>query len=149
MNGRDRVSGGFFLVAGVIVAREGWRLGTGSMSAPGPGFVPFWSATVLAVLAAVVLGTSVLGPAGGERAERAPRQGRAAICLATLFLYVPAMLYLGFLSSTFVLMLVLFGLGQRTPWPVRIVASLVTTLAFYGLFARLLLVQFPSGLLGF
>jgi putative tricarboxylic transport membrane protein len=146
----DRLSAAFFLVAGGLVAWQARALGLGEGSAPGPGFVPFWSAVVLAVLALALL-VSRVRPAPGDESPPSGlgRHRRGLLCLATLFVYVGALRYLGFPVSTFLLMLVLFGFGRRVAWPVRIAVSLVVTLAYYALFSRLLLVQFPQGILGF
>lgn len=146
----DRVSGSVFLIAGLFAAYHGWQLGVGEPAAPGPGFLPFWSGVVLAGLAAIVAGASFLAAAAPGRGGAPVRQHHLAfVCLAALFLYVAILGVLGFLLSTFLLLVVLFRLGRSMSWPVRLAAALVTTAGFYVLFARLLLVQFPAGVLGF
>jgi hypothetical protein len=55
---------------------------------------------------------------------------------------------LGFLLATFILMVLLLRAIEAPRWPKVLIVALVTSLLSYGLFAWLLGVPLPGGILG-
>ncbi|MEW6333133.1 MAG: tripartite tricarboxylate transporter TctB family protein [Thermodesulfobacteriota bacterium] len=152
---------------GDIVAAAGWlllsafafaaslELGVGEARNPGAGFLPFWASAGLALSAGLLPLSAVWrekgSPQGTRAREKAPRTSRrrnSPIAVAALVLYCVALPLLGYLLSTFALMLVLFGLGETSPRTV-VIGSLITALSSYGLFAIALGTPLPGGVLGF
>jgi putative tricarboxylic transport membrane protein len=70
------------------------------------------------------------------------------LVLAALFLYVFLLEILGYMISTFLLMLFLFRAIKAQSWVVLIAGSVFTSLSTYFLFKFWLQVQFPVGILG-
>ena len=141
-----------WLVVSLLVFLASLRLRVGSMHNPGSGFLLFWSSIYLAILASILLVSSLLK----NRSETSNRvhlwKGlkwqNNAIVVAALIAYCLALPHLGYLLSTFVLMIILFGLGKLKPW-VTILSSLLTVLLSYYLFDYLLQAPLPGGMLGF
>jgi hypothetical protein len=49
MTKRDRITIYCFVVFSLFICEESWRLGLGNFNQPGPGFVPFGSAMIIAL----------------------------------------------------------------------------------------------------
>ncbi|NPU85706.1 MAG: tripartite tricarboxylate transporter TctB family protein [Syntrophaceae bacterium] len=148
MGTRDRISGVLWLLAAGFVAASGVNLGIGAYDDPGPGFLPFWSGLVLALLAVVLLVLSLWdrGPA-----EKRPMTlpGRTGMVVVTaLALYCWLLPWLGYLVATTGLMLVLFGLGHIRIRTV-VLGSLLAVFLSYVLFLHVLKVPLPRGILSF
>ncbi len=140
----------FWFVLGLLAAGEAWRLNVGGLHRPGPGFLPFYAAILLAGLSLVSLAQdlkSVSGPAaelwGGVR------WGRWAIMVIALFGYVALLEQLGFMLDTFLLMLVLYRLLEPYRWTTVLFFSLATIGSAYFFFVYLLDSRLPIGVLGF
>ena len=73
---------------------------------------------------------------------------RIGATLATLAGFALVLEHLGFLLSTFLLMVCLLRAIEAQSWGKIITVALATSLITYGLFARLLGVPLPAGVLG-
>jgi putative tricarboxylic transport membrane protein len=139
-----------WLALAVPAAVEAWRLHVGSVHRPGPGFLPFYAALLLAALALASLVTD-WRTASGSAAHiwGGIGWGRMLIMLAALFLYVAVLERLGFVVATFLLLLVLFRLVEPYRWTRVLLFSAVTMAAAYGFFVVLLDSRLPMGPWGF
>ncbi len=140
----------FWVALAVPAAIEAWRLNVGDLHRPGPGFLPFYAAALLGILALVSLVQdlkSMSGPAssiwGGVR------WGRWAIMILALFTYVAVLERLGFFLATFVLMLVLFRLLEPYRLTTVLLFSILTMASAYFFFVYLLESRLPLGIFGF
>jgi putative tricarboxylic transport membrane protein len=139
----------FWLVLSVLAASEAWRLNVGGLHTPGPGFLPFYAALILGALSLVALVQDfkeASGPASAIWGEM--RLGKMAAMLASLFLYVAVLEWLGFLLATFLLLLVLYRLLEPYRWTTVLLLSAVTIGAAYLFFVVLLDSRLPVGILG-
>jgi len=73
--------------------------------------------------------------------------GNVVLAIVVLFLYAFILMKLGFALSTFVLMVVLFGIG-RSSYRVVIVSALITTILSLVIFRYFLEVHLPKGIIG-
>jgi len=140
----------FWLVLSTAVCAESWRLHVGGVHAPGPGFLPFYAAILLGLLALISLLQTLKG-AKGSASEiwGGIHFGKLVILLGTLFLYVILFDWLGFLLGTFLLLLVLFRIIEPYGWKTVLFSSLLTTAGTYFFFVILLESRLPKGFLGF
>ncbi len=138
-------------LVGVAFCVYSIRLGTGTVNAPGPGFVPFLAGGLLIVLTIVALIETRPEPKvkkwselfGGER-------WRVVLgILGSLFLYALVMDFLGFILSTFLILTFLFKISEGQRWKVALEASILTMVFTYFLFEYFLQINFPKGFLGF
>lgn len=129
-----------------LAALGSWRLEVGTLHSPGAGFLPFYAAILFGALAFVSLLQdlrTLSGPAteiwGGVRWIR------WITMVASLFIYVAILDWLGFMLATFLLMLVLFRLLEPYRWTTVILFSLLTMGSAYLFFVVLLDSRLPRG----
>lgn len=127
-----------------------WRLGLGDVHTPGPGFMPFAAAALLGAMALIQLvrlAVASRGPAADRRPFAHSRWSIVAIVLGALVGFGAAIDTLGFAISTFLMLLVLFGVIARKRWwvafTVALLIAVVARLAF-----RALGLELPRGPLG-
>jgi putative tricarboxylic transport membrane protein len=140
----------FWLVLSTAVCVESWSLKVGGLHNPGPGFLPFYTAILLGLLALISL-LQTLKESEGSASEiwGGIQFGKLAILLGTLFLYVFLLDRLGFLLGTFLLLLVLFRIVEPYSWKTILLSSLLTIGGMYLFFVILLESRLPRGFLGF
>ena len=140
----------FWLVFSIAVCLESWRLNVGGLHTPGPGFLPFYTAILLGVLALISLMQTlkvVEGPASGIWGGI--RWLKLGLMLASLFLYTILFSLLGFVLATFLLLLVLFRVIEPYGWKMVLISSVLTIAGTYFFFVILLESRLPRGFLGF
>lgn len=141
----DLIGGGVLLAVGLYAMIVGTKLGLGQISDPQPGFFPFWSGAVIALLSALVVIEALRGKCSD--AEALGTIGKPAFMIASLAAYVAVLNLLGYLLATAVLaVLLLWVLGARKWWALALAALLIAG-GSYTLFDRLLNVTLPAGIL--
>jgi len=151
MNRHDVASGFFLLAIAMFALMKAVELGVGTFLAPGPGFVFFWSGAVLGVLSIILALGGMIGrkkPTKLVESFKGLKWHQSLAATVALFLYAAFLDYLGFLLATFLILLLLVGLGRPKPW-VAVGWSLLTVLVTYLVFHKGLQIQFPAGLLPF
>jgi hypothetical protein len=149
VNRRDVASGLFWLGISIFVGTKAIELDIGRFSAPGPGFVLFWSSLLFGVLSIVLLIRSFTGKGGRTLLSdpfRGLKWGRALSVIVAIFVYTALLNRVGFLLMTFGLVAILFALGRVNRW-VSISGAVVTVILAYVVFHFGLQVQFPRGIL--
>jgi hypothetical protein len=135
---------------GLYVAYEGFLLKLGTARAPKPGFMIFWMGVVIVFLSALFFIETFTTP---EQDHKALWQGvrwfRGAKLMAALFLYVAAFQFLGFILSTFLLLVYMFKGLEPQSWRNALLLSAATVAICYLVFGVFLELQFPPGLLRF
>lgn len=153
MKQRDRISATFCFFLGLTVLINAIRLNLKVGLEMGPGFFPFLAGGILTLLSFIVLVLSFADKRVSEQREAfwVNKQGRLLVLL-TLFvtvLYILTLNYLGFLLSTFLLLLFLFRIIGRQKWWVVGVGSVTTVVLVYLIFEIWLLSNLPRGILSF
>ena len=148
----DHLSSVFWLAISIIVCIESIRAGFGTLKDPGPGFLPFISGVTLSAFAIILLAMSLLRKREEDKISN-PLKGvnwsKILLCLAILFAYSIFLPWVGYLITTFVLMLLLFILIKRSKLLIEIMIALVTVLASYIVFYKWLNTQLPRGIFAF
>lgn len=135
-------------LAGLILY-EASQLAFGSIRVPQTGFFP----SILAILllffsiALLVQTCRQAGGTGGEQPIKNEAWTRISITLAAMLGFALVLERLGFLLSTFTVMLLLLRVIEPQKWSRVIVVALATALVSYFLFARLLNIPLPAGVL--
>jgi len=152
MRKRDVISSLIWMSLGGLFMAGAWQQGLMRRGVPGPGFLPFFSGLALVLVSLAVLLPALLRAGEATQAGLFPgRDGLRRVVggLAALFAFGIALDHLGYLISTFLFMLVLAQLVERSHWgKAAILASLTAGLS-YVLFVVLLEVQLPTGYFGF
>lgn len=144
-----------WLVIGVYTAISAYRLGLGKLRQPGLGFIFFLAASLLIILSIIDLGMALIGKSKTDKDEKnepiwlGVRWQKVLLVLTGLSIYAYVFNFLGFLLSTFLLMIFLFKAVEPTKWWKSILGTLITILISYGVFRIWLKVPFPTGVLGF
>lgn len=152
MNRRDLLGSLFWLGISILVCFESIRSGIGTPHSPGPGFFPFWSGVILGTFAVILSVTSSLKKKWKRKIVdlwKGVEWNKVIWVLFSLFLYPLVLLRLGYLITTFGLMVFLLGIMGRSKVWVQGVSALIITLASYIIFNILLGVQLPKGIFSF
>jgi putative tricarboxylic transport membrane protein len=130
---------------------EASRLAFGSIRVPQTGFFPSILAILLLFLSIALLVQTCRRAVGetGEHPIKSEAWIRISITLAAMLGFALVLEKLGFLLSTFIVMLVLLRVIEPQKWPRVIAVALATALICYFLFARLLNIPLPAGVLEF
>jgi hypothetical protein len=148
-----RISSIFWLLVGAYVCVHSYDLGLGELSSPGPGFIFFIAGILL--FAFSLINFWVTFRIEKEHHKRPVilwsrlKWQNIVIVLAASFAYLFFLPFLGFLLSTFFLMVSLFGILERKRLWLVILAALITSSMSYGVFVLVLKIPFPEGVLGF
>lgn len=150
-----RVGSIFWLIIGIYFALSAFYLGLGSLRQPGPGFVFFLASLLLISLSTIDLAGTFIGKPKTDRDEKhetiwmGTRWSKVLLVVIGILLYTCVFNFLGFLLSTFLLMVLLFKAVDPTKWFFAILGSLITISIAYCIFKLWLDVPFPTGVLGF
>ncbi len=136
-----------WFVLALAVAAEAGRLGFGSFSRPGPGFLPFLAAAALATLALIGLVQTALvkSDGGADVGFRRRDLTRIGVVAGGLFLYVFLWDPIGFLPATVLLLVLLFRCVEPLRWRTVFLATGVTIAITHILFSVLLGARLPTG----
>ena len=146
----DRVSSLAWLSFALYIGIESLRLPLGSWRDPGPGFLPLGAGICLAILS-----LTAFFQARSRMEEKTPKGWYSQekwksllLILAVLLGYALLLDFLGFLISTFLLLVMLFRFVEPQPWVVSIGGSALASIGCYVLFEIWLKTQLPKGILG-
>ncbi len=146
MKASDVGSSSFLIVLGGFVAWQSKKLSLGVPWAPGPGFFPFCSGLLLIGIALIIL---VQGVRQKPKVRETLRKGRVILAIAAIFAYALVFEHLGYLLSTFLLMLLLLRMMERKSWWLGTGLAALISMVSYFLFKVCLKVNIPGGFLGF
>jgi len=151
VNRRDLLAGFFWLAIALFVCFSSIHTGLGRVHSPGPGFLPFWSAFLLGALSIILIITAVRQKDWKKITDlwEGLDWDRVAKVAVVLFLYAVLLPMVGYLISTFGLMLFLLLIMKRSRIWAQGANALAITVISYIIFFRLLGVKLPKGPLGF
>lgn len=141
------------LAFAITICVESSHLSFGSVHNPGPGFLPLLVGILLGIFSIVVfLQTSLSGKSQESSPSWYPKERWKKLIwvLVSLFAYALCLEFLGFLITTFLLLVFLFRAGIETQkWVWAIGGSAAASLSSYAVFELWLRTQLPKGILGF
>jgi putative tricarboxylic transport membrane protein len=152
MNRKEILSGLFWLGISVFVCIESLKSDIGSLHAPGPGFLPFWSAVVLGLFAIVLLIVSnAKRPLKGKITDlwKGTEWRKVFWLVCSLFLYTFLLSRLGYLITMFGLMFFATAAIERRPVWWHFLSALIIVSVSYLIFRVFLEVKLPKGIFGF
>ena len=143
----DVIGGLVGVLAGLGVVAGALALRIGTPTSPQPGFFPFLGGAAVVLLSATLLVQVGLGRSSGGEAFGEVR--RPVILILGLAVYVAILDPVGYVPATALITgLILRTLGV-TSWRVLGAASVSLSVGTYVLFARLLGIELPAGVLAF
>ena len=147
----DQTSSLFWLLVSIAVFIESLRLGIGTANNPGKGFLTFAASGILGILSLILFIQASLRKKEIKTGPffASPLWKRVLLVLVALIAYSKFMPVLGYLISTFLLMVTLFWILERRKIGFVFVSSVLATFVTYLVFSKWLNCQFPQGLFGF
>lgn len=124
-------------------------LGTGAANEPGSGFVFLWSGLLLALLALFLVASSIGDWREAGTELHAIAWKRVFAVLTALVLYGVFLEKLGFVPSSFLLLILLARLGGATRWASLLAIASAAALSTFVLFDVWLNIRLPKGIFGF
>jgi putative tricarboxylic transport membrane protein len=147
----NRMSSLVWLFFALYICVESLRLPLGSWRDPGPGFLPLGAGLCLGILSAIDYFQTRFRKGKGIQESWYSKERWKSILLILLALlgYSIFLDSLGFLVTTFFLLILLFRFVKPQPWRVVIGGSLLASVSSYVVFEIWLKTQLPRGVLGF
>jgi hypothetical protein len=134
-----------WIVLGIAIASLAPRYSLLDASGPGGGFLPFVTGLIIAGCGLTLLFSSTERTPDWPAAGVWARMAAIAAGLAAIAIVMP---HLGFILTVIPVMVLLMQAVERQAWLTVLVVSIVSTIAVYFLFTRLLGTTLPRGLLG-
>lgn len=147
----DQISSLVWLLFAIIISIESIRLPLGSFRNPDAGFLPLGMGIILGILSGMNFLKSCLNKTQGARESWYSKEKwpKLILILVALFSYSICLEIVGFLVSTFFLLLFLLRAIEPQRWIVTMGFSTLSSFAIYIIFEVLLRVQLPRGIWGF
>ena len=148
----DQVSGGIWLVIGLVITISSIGYGLGTLESPETGFMPFWTGLVISFFSFIGLIQATKQQRKGvvwKSILNGSHWGKSLFVLGALFAYIVLLPILGFLICTILFLGFLFRIVKPLGWGTVIGGSILFSLAAYGIFEVWLKAQLPIGPWGF
>jgi len=149
---RDAIVFMVFILFSGIMSRESIKLGAGTPTEPGPGFLPLLSTITIGILSLVGLIFKIRNHQQDKPIEFlfGPHWQKVFWLLVVSFLYI-GLLWdrLGFIASSFLWLILVFRIGGLHSWTKNILLSMIMVLTSYFIFGKIGGSLLPVGILGF
>lgn len=139
----------FWVAVAIVVCYGASRLGLGSISEPGSGFIFFWSGLLLAGLSLIVTAESLRGSAEPPQEMGRMDWVKIGLVLLSLVLYAFCLERLGFMLTTFVVLSFLLSLSEGTNSARSFGIAAAAALGSFVIFELWLKIRLPKGIFGF
>lgn len=142
----ERIAAISLFLIGVGGAIGAWQIGFGTFQAPGPGFFPFWLASLLALLSLVFFVRNLGADAVPLALWAQGSWVRPLKAACVMFVYVLLIGRLGFISSSALLFVAWLRIVEHSSWKTVVLLVIGGTAGLY-LFTSLLSISLPTGIL--
>ena len=139
----------FWITLGLLVCYGATRLGVGTVTEPGSGFIFFWSGLILAVLSLMSLAESFGNDEQANPGIGALNWQKIVLVLLALVLYGFLLERLGFVLTTFLLLSFLLGWIEDAHWGKSLGVASAAALGSVAIFELWLKIRLPHGIFGF
>lgn len=150
MKHSDLISGIFWLIFGLLLSLWATNYQIGSLTQPGPGFLPLVVGVLLILFSFILLGqgkkSSLLKE--GLLSSFLSREWKK-VAYTVLIMLLATFLFekIGYLLTVFLLIVLLMMVGELQNWKKILLIALITALGIYIIFVRLLEQPLPRGFL--
>jgi putative tricarboxylic transport membrane protein len=145
VTGRDRVAAVVLVAFGVVALQQATHLRIGSIVRPGPGFFPVVLAAGFTLVCVALAVRAFRSRIASDPVAASLSFRKMGATIAALFVYALVLERVGFVVSTFALLLFFFRGLERQRWTVALAGSIVTACVTYLVFKVWLHVQLPPG----
>lgn len=137
-----------FLLLGVWICIEAFQVPLGSFRMPGAGFFPLLLGIALSVFSIMLLGMSLLDPAGSS-SHVGPERPEVLYLVGSIVAAVWLFERAGFLVTMALFAGVAMKVLGKMSWVTAVSLAAIGGLAAWFVFGRVLLIALPSGILPF
>lgn len=149
----DRLSGLIWLALGSAFCIGSIGLRLWAANKPGPGFLPFVSGALLALLGLILIFSSdrTKVELKESRKETHPQQDKKRLLFSfvILLVYILVFEFLGFIVSTFIFFLLCFKLTEPTRWAIPLLSSGIIAILGHLVFSVWFKIALPGGVFSF
>jgi hypothetical protein len=148
---RDLISGLFWLGIGLLLSIWAWTYQIGTLTQPGPGFLPLALGGLVTLFSLVLICSTLKSRVRGTGETVALFAGHWRRVLGTIVVLILAGFFfekVGYLLTFFFLSLLLMIIAGLRSWKQILLVSFFTALGVYLCFVLLLKQPLPTGLLG-
>ena len=138
-----------WLILALGICYMATSLGAGAAHEPGSGFVFLWSGLLLALLALLLVASFLRERHESATELHAMAWRKVFAVLTALVLYGIFLEKIGFVASSFLLLILLARLGGATRWASIVTIAAVAALGTFILFDVWLNIRLPKGIFGF
>lgn len=155
MKKRDRVMAIFWILLGLMISIWSATFPFGKLKAPGPALLPLALGLILILLGGILFFQAIIRKGGTSPEALSPfipvgaAFMRVAFTLGGLLLSIAFLEHLGFILTTFFLILFLMRAIEPQKWKLAVFYALVSALGSFILFQVFLKTPLPRGFLGF
>jgi len=150
MRRHDLISSTILFVIGLFIVFYAPQFGLGSLSVPGPGFMPFLAGLVICGFSIITFIRAFLTKSAGvDEIWANVKLKKMILTLLMLIVYTFLLRKIGFIICTFFLILILVRLAASRSWLSSILIGGLSAILSYLLFETWLKAQLPKGILGF
>ena len=147
MKKNDQITSGILFLFGLYVAFEGYSLQLGSLNNPKAGFLIFWTGIILSILSSILFFKShSTEDSTVVHLWKGLQWQKGVKVIVYLTVYVTVFQWLGFIISTFILLLFLFKSLEPQKWSTAISFSIGVTIFCHVVFGYFFEVRFPLGI---
>ncbi len=139
----------FWVALGILLCYGATRLGVGSATEPGSGFIFFWSGLILVVLSLIAFAESLRNGEEVNPGMGAMNWRKIVLVLLALLSYAFFLEKLGFVLTTFVLLSFLLALIEGKHWSKSLGVASAAVGGSYAIFELWLKIRLPHGIFGF
>ena len=146
----NKISGSFGFLFALFTIKESLGIGVGSLRTPGPGLFPLAGGILLTVLSAIILLRAFFEPGkkAGATTEKENENTRFAVyAFLGILAYALILQWLGFLLSTFLLVIFFLKIFEHKKWWVMLVTAAIVSSTCYILFDYILQSDLPLGIM--
>ena len=149
----DQILNTFWILLGVGICIESFRLRLWNPSGPGSGFIPFLAGLLIGIIGFLLFLSD--RPKASEQEEKGRfwenpvARNRVFYLLASLCFMAVFMKRLGFLLTSVIVTIFMIRAIEPRKWWTLIVVSAGSCLAIFFLFKSLMQINLPKGFLGF
>lgn len=150
MSRYDAISSAAILLISLVIVVFSINYPLGSLSKPGPGFLPFWCGVIMACLSSVIMVRALLEnrkKAVGEEKEPffTNQWTKGVLVLVALFAYSFLLELVGFLATNFITIFFLLKAIESEKWSVALLEAAIGAVGTYYLFDVWLTLNLPKG----
>ncbi len=147
----ERISSFLLILLALYILKESFSLGVGGLHQPGAGFFSMVGGIMLFIFSTIIFikSLSVRSVVKGIKSQEEKESLMPAVyTVAGIIVYTIILEHVGFILSTFALVVLLLKLFENKKWWVDLITAGLVSSAFYFLFAVFLKSELPKGVFG-